>query len=256
MRLRQMNFSLYPVSTIISLLLAAFIAGLARGFSGFGAALIFVPLASALVGPRMAGPILLVIDIVASFPLIPDAVRKADKQAVGLMSIGAVVAVPLGVMALTHFDPLATRWGISLTAIGFLLLLLSGWRYRSKPVAAATLGVGAIAGFFSGAAQLGGPPVVTYWLGGQHKAAHVRANIVLYFAISSIFSAFSYWWAELLGLQVFGLAILTGPVYGLGLFLGARSFGYAREDVFRRICFVLIAASALISLPVWDGLKG
>ncbi|WP_312858615.1 sulfite exporter TauE/SafE family protein [Rhizobium sp. G21] len=100
--------------------MAAFVAGLARGFSGFGAALIFVPLASAVVGPRMAGPILLVIDIVASFPLIPDAFGKADKQAVGLMSMGAVVAVPLGVLALMHFDPLATRWGISLTAIGFL----------------------------------------------------------------------------------------------------------------------------------------
>ncbi|MCV3766074.1 sulfite exporter TauE/SafE family protein [Rhizobium sp. TRM95796] len=250
-----MNFSLYPPTVLFALLLAAFVAGLARGFSGFGAALIFVPLASAVVGPRMAGPILLVIDIVASFPLIPDAFGKADKQAVGLMSMGAVVAVPLGVMALMHFDPLATRWGISLTAIGFLLLLLSGWRYRSKPVAATTFGIGVIAGFFSGAAQLGGPPVVTYWLGGQHKAAHVRANIVIYFAISSIFSAVSYWWAELLGLQVFALAIMTGPVYGFGLYLGARSFGYAREDVFRRICFALIAISAIVSLPLWDSLK-
>lgn len=41
---------------------AAFLAGLARGFSGFGAALIFIPLASAIVGPRIASVVLLVVD--------------------------------------------------------------------------------------------------------------------------------------------------------------------------------------------------
>ena len=46
---------------------AAFLAGLARGFSGFGAALIFIPLASAIVGPRVASAVLLVVDAVLPF---------------------------------------------------------------------------------------------------------------------------------------------------------------------------------------------
>jgi uncharacterized protein len=37
-----------PVSVALA---AALVAGLARGFSGFGAALIFVPIASAALGP-------------------------------------------------------------------------------------------------------------------------------------------------------------------------------------------------------------
>ena len=37
----------YPMPILLGLAASAFVAGLARGFSGFGAALIFVPLASA-----------------------------------------------------------------------------------------------------------------------------------------------------------------------------------------------------------------
>ena len=48
--------------TVVFLIAAALAAGLARGFSGFGAALIFVPLASAVVGPQVAVPLLLVVD--------------------------------------------------------------------------------------------------------------------------------------------------------------------------------------------------
>ena len=41
---------------LAALTIAAFVAGLARGFSGFGSALIFMPLASAAIGARVASP--------------------------------------------------------------------------------------------------------------------------------------------------------------------------------------------------------
>jgi hypothetical protein len=47
-------------------------------------------------------------------------------------------------------------------------------------------------GLFTGAAQIGGPPVVAYWLGGSIPSVIVRANIVLYFAISTVTTAASY----------------------------------------------------------------
>ena len=47
---------------ILAIVLIALIAGLARGFSGFGAALIFVPMASAVIGPKVAALLLLVVD--------------------------------------------------------------------------------------------------------------------------------------------------------------------------------------------------
>ena len=57
----------------------------------------------------------------------------------------------------------------------------------------------------------------------------------------------------ILNASVLGLALLMGPVYGLGLFIGARLFGVADETFFRRICYALIAVAIVVSLPALDG---
>ena len=105
----------------------------------------------------------------------------------------------------------------------------------------------------SGAAQVGGPAVIAYWLGSPSPPAIVRANIILYFAISTAIAMVSYFAGGVLTLTVLKLALVVGPVYGLGLFIGARLFGIADESVFRRICYALIAVAVLVSLPVLDG---
>ncbi|MBL9048296.1 MAG: sulfite exporter TauE/SafE family protein, partial [Tabrizicola sp.] len=45
----------------------------------------------------------------------------------------------------------------------------------------------------------------------------------------------------------------AAPGYALGLFLGTRMFRLASELAFRRACYLLIAAAAVISLPALDG---
>ena len=234
------------------LLLITFTASLARGFSGFGAALIFVPLVSALLGPKVAAPLLLVTDGVMSVGMIPGAARKADRREVMTMALGALVGVPLGTWALTALDPITLRWAISVAAGLLLLLLLSGWRYRGTPKPPLTIAVGTVSGLFSGAAQIGGPPIVAYWLGSPSNAATVRANIVFYFAFSTLISAALYVWGGLITLHILTLAALMAPAYGLGAWTGSRMFGLASEQTFRRICLCLIAIATLISLPVLD----
>lgn len=231
---------------------AAVAAGLARGFSGFGAALIFVPLASASVGPRVAVPLLMLMDAVMTLGLIPGAFRLADRREVLTMTLGALVGVPLGIHLLTSLDPLTIRWGIVAVVVALLGLLVSGWRYRGRPKPPLTVGVGAVAGISSGVAQIGGPPVVAYWLGGAIPAAVVRANIILYFALATVISAVGYLWSGVLTAAIVPPAVLIAPLYGLGVWLGSRMFGLAAESTFRRICFTMIAVAALVSMPALD----
>jgi uncharacterized membrane protein YfcA len=236
------------------LLAVAFIAGLARGFSGFGAALIFMPLASSVIGPQVAAPLLLIIDAVAALGLIPDAWQRSDRRNAGVMAVGALIGVPLGTAALSLADPLTVRWGIVVAVVALLVLLASGWRYHGRPSAILTIGVGAISGLFTGAAQIGGPPVVAYWLGGSIASATVRANIVLYFAISTALTGASYVVGGLITQPVLVLSLTTGPLYGLGLHFGSRLFSRAKERTFRLVCYGLITAAAIIGLPVFDGI--
>jgi hypothetical protein len=125
----------------------AFISGTARGFSGFGAALIFMPLASSVAAPKLVAALLLFIDFVAAAPLLPGAWRKADRKATAVIVLGALVGVPLGTYFLNVLDPVTTRWIISCFVAALLLLLLSGWRYRGKDHAWLSVGIGGLSGF-------------------------------------------------------------------------------------------------------------
>jgi uncharacterized protein len=229
----------------------AFIGGLARGFSGFGTAMIFVPVAGAAIGPVMAAPVLILMDGIGSLPLLPPAWRNGDRAAVLLMSAGALCTVPVGAWLLTRSNPIALRWGVCVTILGLVGLLASGWRYRLTPHRAVTAGVGVISGLLTGVAQIGGPPAVAYWLGGASESGHVRANMVLFLALSELQAAVIYGFAGLFSLKTAILALVCGPAFVLGLLLGRRMFGLAAPATFRRVCYGLITVAAIVGMPLF-----
>jgi uncharacterized membrane protein YfcA len=237
----------------VAICLIALVSGTARGFSGFGSALIFMPLASSMASPRLVAALLLLIDFVAALPLLPNAWKHADRKATAVMVAGALVGVPVGTYFLTRLEPVTTRWIISGFVAALLVLLLSGWRYRGKEHAAVSVGVGGLSGFCSGLAQTGGPPIVGYWLGRPIPSLIARANIMLFFGASDFFSAVAYAVTGLINSDAIKFALVVGPVYALGVWFGASLFGRASELVFRAICYALIAAAVLIGLPALDG---
>ena len=241
-------------STALAICIIAFISGTARGFSGFGSALIFMPLASSLAAPRLIAALLLIIDFIGSLPLLPNAWRHADRKATAVIVAGALIGVPAGTWLLTRLDPVTTRWIISAFVAALLLLLLSGWRYRGKDHVGLSVGIGGLSGFCSGLAQTGGPPIVGYWLGRPVVATVARANIVLFFGASDFFSMVSYATTGLITRDALLLALVVGPVYAIGVAFGASLFGRASEKVFRAICYALIAIAVVFGLPALDGI--
>src|ERR1043165_8722667 len=131
-------------SAAIGICWVAFTSGTARGFSGFGSALIFMPLASSIAGPRLVAALLLIIDFVAAAPLIPNAWKQADRKATAVMVAGAPGGVPVGTYSLSRLEPVTTRWIISAFVFALLMLLISGWRYRGKDHTAVSIGIGGV----------------------------------------------------------------------------------------------------------------
>src|ERR1700733_571763 len=226
-----MSFLVGPIPTEVSITAAiailaiAFVSGTARGFSGFGSALIFMPLASSLAAPRLVAALLLVIDFIAAAPLVPNAWKHADRSATAVMVAGALVGVPIGTYFLSRLDPVTTRWIISGFVFALLLLLLSGWRYRGKDHPAIAVGIGGVSGFCSGLAQTGGPPIVGYLLGRPIASVVARANIMLFFGASDFFSVVSYALTGLITLDSIKFSLVVGPVYAIGVLLGATLVG-------------------------------
>jgi len=231
----------------------ALVSGIAGGFSGFGSALIFMPLASSIAAPRLVAALLLIIDFIGSAPLIPNAWKQADRKATAIMALGALVGVPIGTWLLSRLEPVTTRWIISAFVFALLMLLISGWRYRGRDHAAISVGIGGLSGFCSGLAQTGGPPIVGYWLGRPLASTIARANILLFFGASDFFSVVSYALTGLITADAIKFSFVVGPVYGIGVWFGASLFGRASESMFRAICYALIAAAVVIGLPALDG---
>src|SRR5712672_2342039 len=201
------------INAAIAICAIAFVSGTARGFSGFGSARIFMPLASSIAAPRLVAALLLIIDFVAAAPLVPNAWKRADRKATGIMVLGALIGVPVGTYFLSRLDPVTTRWIISAFVVALLMLLLSGWRYRGKEHTALSVGVGALSGFCSGLAQTGGPPIVGYWLGRPIASVIARANILLFFGASDFFSVVSYAITGLITADSIKFSLMVGPVY-------------------------------------------
>src|SRR5881394_2868495 len=241
----MMPASLLPADISLNVAIAicaiAFVSGTARGFSGFGSALIFMPLASSIAAPRLVAALLLIIDLVAAAPLVPNAWKQADRKATAIMVFGALIGVPIGTYFLSRLEPVTTRWIISAFVFALLLLLLSGWRYRGKDHSAISVGIGGSSGFCSGLAQTGGPPIVGYWLGRPLAASVARANILLFFGASDFFSVVSYALTGLITFDAIRFSLLVGPIYAIGVLLGAQLFGRASETLFRAVCYALIA---------------
>lgn len=239
-------------SVLVPLLLAVAMAGLVRGFAGFGAGLILMPVASAVIDPRLAAVVFLSTDTLLTWPMIPPAVRKAHWPTVLPAAIAALAFVPVGAYVLINTDVLTLRWGISILILALLLLLISGWRYTGAPKWPVSVGVGGLAGFFGGVAQTAGPPVVAYWMAGPLPAATIRANLITFFAIATVGSFASYWIGGLFTLEAVQYIVVSAPVYALSVFIGTRGFSRASDDHYRWIAYGLIAVAAISSLPVLD----
>jgi len=235
------------------LLGGALVAGLARGFSGFGAAMIFVPIAALAVGPQRAAPLMLLVDMLGIVALTPAAWAEGDRREVGWLAIGLGLGMPLGVAALLTYEPLTLRWAISLSILAMLALLISGWRFAAQPPRPVTIGVGMLGGVLAGVAMIPGPPGLAYLLGRQTEARRIRADFALYLAASAGFATIAYIVGGLLDWDLLGPTLVAAPLYGLGIWAGARVFGLASDLTFRRVCYAMIAAAALIALPLWDG---
>ena len=135
--------------------------------------------------------------------------------------------------------------------------MASGWRYHGRPSIPLSLGVGALSGLFNGMASIGGMPLAVFWLGAQRNDRHkTRANCRPSSASRRVISGAILWWKGILTGGALLMAVPLFAVYGVGLWAGTHGFRLASEENFRRIAYLVIFLSALVSLPLWDGLLG
>lgn len=240
----QQHYELTTIDTVF-VVGTAFVAGLMRGFAGFGSALTIAPVLALAVGPRVAIPAILIVMLITSIQLVPKAWQSANWSTVVPLSIGGVIGIPIGAWLLFVVDPEIIRRSISATVIFFAVLMLIGWRYKGsvKPVFSAI--AGGLGGFISGAAAAGGPAVIMFLLAGPESAARNRAAIILYFLFTQAAALIVYGIGGLMTAKTLWVALPMIPTIVLGTWIGEKFFGKASDQLYRRIALAFLLAIGL-----------
>ena len=229
-------------------MVATAIAGLMRGYAGFGTAILLAPIFSVLWGPRAGVPIMLLMELVVSLQLLPGAYREADKRVILPIGGAACVATPLGAIILLTADGELLRRFIGGFVLVFGLLLMSGWRYHGSRPFALNVAVGTVSGLLKGSTGMSGPPVILYLLAGTEEAKRHRANLILFFATIAIVSMIGPAVGGLFTLEVVARCAVLLPVMAVSVPIGARLFRVIPVSLYRRFALVALLTAGGIAL--------
>lgn len=219
----------------MSLILPAamlFIAGLVRGFSGFGFAIAAMPLLSLLAPPAEIVPLVVFLQLVISLQGLRAAWAVADMASLRWLVPGAALATPLGVWALTLLPAEPVRLIIAALVGLTVAVLAGGWRLPGTPRGPAIGLVGLVSGLCNGLAAMPGPPVIAYYLAVPLPAAAGRGAMILLFLCTSVAALLPLllagrtpsWWLVAAGLP----AVWAGSLLGEHLYRRSPEAGYRR----------------------------
>jgi uncharacterized membrane protein YfcA len=237
-----------PSGALIFAAVTVFVAGLMRGFAGFGSAILMAPILAILMGPAHMVPLVACLELPMGAMLFVGVRKDVDWRFVGPLSAIAMIAMPLGVWLLLSLDAAALTKSISVIVLLFVAVLASGWRYRGPRPLLLTLGIGGISGAMMATTSVGGPPVLIYMLAAELPASTVRANIVAYYLMTGFVLIAMVMMVSPTGLAAFTDAILLLPIILLGSWIGSRLASKASERLYRWIAYVFLTAAGLIGL--------
>ncbi len=240
---------------LVPVLGATLLAGLVYGFAGFGAALVFLPVAAAVIDPVLAIAAFSLSALSSLVTLVPSAWRDCDRQTTVVMIVAATVTLPIGVWMLKLLDAEVVRLAVAGFAAVTLAALVAGLRFRVRPGLRQSAAVAGAAGVMGGATGLLGPIVILFNLATGDGASRVRANTLIFLTLSNLLILPQMALQGLLEARALWLGALMFPVYGVGAMIGRQFFRPEREQLYRWIAYGIIALAILFGLPLFDGVR-
>ena len=275
--------SLLSLDTVELSLMVSFaaVAGLIRGFSGFALSAVFLCVASLLRPPIELLPVLLLMEIAASFALLREGWRGADRRISFALAVGSVVALPFGLWLTLRMSPDVSRVA-ALSVIAVLAILqLPKSRMATRSAApdvsrppsretahvartespvrsetsdgtgnvlARTSLAGLTAGTASGLAGVGGMVVALFTLSQDVSPARMRASLVLYIALSVVTSAVIHALMGTLDATAATRGFVLAVPSTAGVLLGRRLFVPGWERYYKPFCLWLLLVLAVAGI--------
>lgn len=232
------------------------LAGVVRGFAGFGFSALSVAGLALFVAPSRVVPTIFLLEILASLTLLRGARPHVDWRWLAWLIAGNAVAIPAGVALLACLPEAPLRALIGLALLTAVLAQRSGWHPGWAPTAGVRLGVGLVSGLFNGLAAIGGIAVAVLLSGSTIAPQALRATLIVMFLFTDLYSlawaglyqATSETAQPLLGLDTLRWALWLTPAMLLGIAIGSRAFAGVSPQRFRALILNLLTLIAALTV--------
>lgn len=227
-------------------------AGLVRGFTGFGTAMVFVPVGTQFLPVADVVFLMSATGIFSTLALFPPAWREADKAEVSALAIAAAVTVPVGLWLMTQIDAVSLRWIATTVIAATLVAVITGWRWQGRLGWPGRFAVGGAAGAIGGMTGLTGPVVIVFYLANARDVRKVRANTIVFLGVLDVVIVANLLFGGLAGAETIWLAGLLSLPYFCTTLIGKALFDPRHERLYRWLAYTVIALALISGLPVLD----
>jgi uncharacterized membrane protein YfcA len=239
-----------PVIFQSILLFGAFFAGLVQGATGFGSGIVLNAFWLHILEPSAAISLNIVSCLFVSALPIYKLRKTLDFSKLKSFVFFGVIGIPTGLLILTMTDP-----SIFKTTVGFILVIFSIWKFKSKDILinfksnpALDKLIGFISGILGGFAALGGI-LPTIWVNLQRLPKDTqRGTYEPFIFITSIAAVISFYFAGFLTLDIFYNFLKAFPALMLGSWIGIKIYALINEALFRQVILGLIFLAGLVLL--------
>ena len=229
--------------------LMTFGAAYVRGLTGFGMAIILVPLLGMIIAPSQAVVLAIFLQFLIGPVGIRGSIARAEKPSSFIIAGTAVMATPAGLWLLSLTPPDSARLIIAGIAIGAFVLVILPKSQHGRPGVPVTILTGVTAGVLTGFAAMPGPPVVPYYLQNAISPHVARASMMVIFYATAIAGTISALAGGFASTELAALSLLLFIPMLLGNWLGGKAFGKVSPAYWRGGVALLLGAAGISA--VW-----
>jgi uncharacterized membrane protein YfcA len=229
------------------------IAGVVRGYAGFGFAAVAVVCMNFLLDPQQSIPVIVGLDLLCSAPLLRQAVAQADRPTFKLLTIGSILGIPVGLALLLVLPSTTLKLGICVLILVFTLLLAFDVRFRGTETARTKLGFGIFAGAGTSGSSVGGPIIVCYMLSSQLSSSAQRATMIMFFVVSELVALAALTAGGLINVEVVKMTLILLIPTLIGVRVGQALFNRKPPASLKQFALPLMFMIAVLGISATAG---
>jgi hypothetical protein len=225
-----------------------FLAALLQTISGFGFALLAMPLVALVIGVKAAAPLVALVGFTLYAINLVRYRRSVERRVLLPLAVAAALGVPFGVWVLGNLDEDIVKSVLGVLLIAYALYSL--WRPSAAPLRSERWAypAGFLAGVLGGAFNTPGPPVIVYGNLRQWSRNLFRSTLQALFLFSSSLVILAHIAAGNLTAATIPTYLLLLPALLLGVWAGSLIDRRLNNERFRLLVITLILATGVLML--------